>query len=520
MTKRIRYILLFSILATSFVLADVAMAQTRAPLPPVQLQRFRPAPGPGDYLTVFGSPVAPHLDWHVGAFVDYANDPMQIATFGAPYQRTVDNQSHLGLYAGLGLLDVLEIGLWVPAIFWQSSEELQPILPENAFSSTELSKVALSDWRLSAKYRILDLAEFPLGLAFITALSIPVGDEDAFGSDGGVGAEALVAADYILGRAIRTGANLGFRYRPGQRLLRSATIGNELTWGLAAQIPFFTPNIDTIFELNGAIGLATKTEGVRGIVAGEVPVELKGALRYRMRENMAFTAGMGAGLTDGIGAPDYRVFVGFGGQWVTGGWLNTDYASPTFRGRLQSCPEGDFAPDAMLDAWGCPTPERVIAAVPEDRTVDTMLNVPPQKVVPRPPVEPPKRTVPERVIVTDKSIIITEQVHFAVGKEDILPQSFPILDDIARVMERNPQIDLLRIEGHTDSVGRDQSNLELSQRRADSVKRYLTEHNVAARRLESVGYGRVKPIADNATKEGRAKNRRVEFNILRTTERR
>src|SRR5690554_1628443 len=116
-----------------------------------------------------------------------------------------------------------------------------------------------------------------------------------------------------------------------------------------------------------------------------------------------------------------------------------------------------------------------------------MLNVPPQPV--RPPEPEPEPTKPERVIVTDKNIIITEQVHFATGKDTILEQSFPILNDIARVMERNQQIDLLRIEGHTDSVGREDKNLDLSQRRANSVRRFLIEHGIEARRLEAIGYG-------------------------------
>ncbi|MFU8806628.1 MAG: OmpA family protein, partial [Bradymonadaceae bacterium] len=127
-----------------------------------------------------------------------------------------------------------------------------------------------------------------------------------------------------------------------------------------------------------------------------------------------------------------------------------------------------------------------------------------------------KPPVSERVTVTDRQIVITEQVHFATGKADILPASHGVLDDIVSVLETNPQIALLRIEGHTDSVGRESMNLDLSKRRAASVRQHLINRGISAQRLESEGYGPGKPIADNATPEGRAKNRRVEFTILQT----
>jgi outer membrane protein OmpA-like peptidoglycan-associated protein len=127
-----------------------------------------------------------------------------------------------------------------------------------------------------------------------------------------------------------------------------------------------------------------------------------------------------------------------------------------------------------------------------------------------------QRPSSDRVQVRERQIIITEQVHFATGKADILPESFPILDDIVYVLETNPQIELVRIEGHTDSRGREQMNLDLSRRRAARVKQYILDKGVAERRLESEGYGPAQPIADNATEAGRAKNRRVEFTILKT----
>ena len=101
-------------------------------------------------------------------------------------------------------------------------------------------------------------------------------------------------------------------------------------------------------------------------------------------------------------------------------------------------------------------------------------------------------------------------IQFETGKDIIKPQSFPILDDIANVMFENPTF-MLIINGHTDNVGKDEANQELSERRAASVRRYLIGKGVAENRMTSNGFGATMPIADNKTKAGRALNRRVEF---------
>ena len=119
-----------------------------------------------------------------------------------------------------------------------------------------------------------------------------------------------------------------------------------------------------------------------------------------------------------------------------------------------------------------------------------------------------------KVVISKNKLIITEPVYFAVNKEQILVRSFPILQDVARVLKENPQIKLVRIEGHTDDRGRDQYNLDLSKRRAESVRTYLIKQGIVRDRLQAVGYGKAMPIADNETEEGRAKNRRVEFTIV------
>ena len=111
------------------------------------------------------------------------------------------------------------------------------------------------------------------------------------------------------------------------------------------------------------------------------------------------------------------------------------------------------------------------------------------------------------------SVKITEKVFFKFNKWDIDPRSFELLDDVATVIQQVPDEIHFRIEGHTDSKGSDKYNKKLSQRRSDSVRDYLIRKGVKAERLQGVGFGEDKPIDTNRTADGRARNRRVEFNV-------
>jgi outer membrane protein OmpA-like peptidoglycan-associated protein len=137
---------------------------------------------------------------------------------------------------------------------------------------------------------------------------------------------------------------------------------------------------------------------------------------------------------------------------------------------------------------------------------------------PFPPLEiraEPPPPAPPRVVLTASSVAIGEKVQFATGSAEILPVSHGLLDEVAKLLTDNPQIELLQVEGHTDSTGTAALNRRLSQQRAESVMKYLASKGVAAGRMQAKGFGPDKPIADNASDDGREKNRRVEFNIVK-----
>jgi hypothetical protein len=110
--------------------------------------------------------------------------------------------------------------------------------------------------------------------------------------------------------------------------------------------------------------------------------------------------------------------------------------------------------------------------------------------------------------------LVTYGIHFDTGSDIVLPESAPVLRQIAAYLEAKPEVKL-RITGHTDNVGKAPANLDLSKRRAASVANVLsTQFGVAADRLQPDGKGDAQPLSSNVKPEGRAMNRRVEFSKM------
>ena len=119
------------------------------------------------------------------------------------------------------------------------------------------------------------------------------------------------------------------------------------------------------------------------------------------------------------------------------------------------------------------------------------------------------------VVVRKKEIALRRQISFATGSDEILPNSEPILFEVADALLRNPNLELLEIQGHTDNSGDRELNMRLSQRRAEAVRRWLIQHGVEPARLMAKGYGPTRPVVPNITQQNRARNRRVQFRIVR-----
>lgn len=106
-----------------------------------------------------------------------------------------------------------------------------------------------------------------------------------------------------------------------------------------------------------------------------------------------------------------------------------------------------------------------------------------------------------------------DNLLFESGKDVIVGSSFASLDELAKYLINNPKLKI-HLEGHTDNIGHEQANMDLSQRRALSVKHYLVQKGVFDYNILTEGFGATRPIASNETEEGRHKNRRVEMTVL------
>lgn len=128
--------------------------------------------------------------------------------------------------------------------------------------------------------------------------------------------------------------------------------------------------------------------------------------------------------------------------------------------------------------------------------------------------EPPPPPPVEVEAIVEEKIVITQKIHFEFDKAVIRPISYPIVDDVAYLLKRNPQIQRIRVEGHTDWIGSEAYNQQLSERRANAVRDYLIRKGIEPDRLVAVGFGESRPVADNNTVQGRARNRRTEFTVM------
>ena len=127
-------------------------------------------------------------------------------------------------------------------------------------------------------------------------------------------------------------------------------------------------------------------------------------------------------------------------------------------------------------------------------------------------MEPMKQEIlaSEMMDALNRDGFISLYINFETGKADIEPDSQPIIEQIVEMLKQNTALKI-SIEGHTDNVGSAKSNQVLSESRAKSVMDAVVEKGIAKNRLSFKGFGDKKPISDNSTEEGRAKNRRVEI---------
>jgi OmpA-OmpF porin, OOP family len=453
---------------------------------------------------------------------------------------------------GFELFRRFSFQMMLPVTFAQTGNRTNVAGVGAANEAVDLAVAAPGDMRFEARGVIVRTNDDFFKLGANAMLFAPSGNEQSYTGDtstsGGVG----LAGELDWKKFILT-LDTGFQFRP-EGGLNQLIIGHEWNWGLAGFLPLRDDRIRIGLSVFGSMAISGDDKTSVQTTPAEWQLEGRFALDEKKQ---AYINGFGGTrITPGY-APDFRTGVAIG-YWFN--LLDTDppapkkdYRADTMRDNVDTDKDGypdniDLCPTVPEDGKppyttdGCPAePDRDGDGIPDykdkcpdvpedfdkvddqdgcpedDADKDGILDG--EDACPKEPgeksPEKDKNGCPKfiRRIQGSNEIQVLKKVEFDFGSARLSAASFPILDEVVRLMQANPDITLLSIEGHTDSVGSDQGNLLLSKNRAKSCLDYLEKKGVAAKRLTSEGFGEGKPIETNDTAEGRGKNRRTEFHI-------
>ena len=508
-----------------------------------------------------------------------SNITSEKATLDASHGGVIQDQFSSYATVGLQLGDRVTVAATLPVAWIQDG--YQPnysgsILATNKRTSFSTEGPGAGDMRLDFRgvaYRSPD-RRFAVGAQLSVFAPTGNGSTVNFGGDGQTTAMVMGTAEYTI-QFLTLVANTGFHFRPDNSINDPSRdnglgVGNEWRWAVGAFIPLKDAKGFERFRIGGTVFGQTGIDssniiGDTAFTKRNSPIEYNGEFRMRFgpKDNFWWGGGAGSRILNGYGAPDLRI-VGLVGVYLP---INeSDATSPERKAALRerwreqragdadkdgipddidACPnepedhkgndpsdgcplppdrDGDGIPDAydrcpdqpedkdgVDDGDGCPEDDADQDGVPD---VEDACKKEPG---PRDP-DPKRNGCPTTFIEKGGTLFILKQVHFQTGSANILPDSFPMLQEIANYLKVNPHIKKMSIDGHTDDRGDAAMNLSLSQGRANAVMTWLKDHGVEANRLEAHGYGEEKPIETNDTDKGRQANRRVEFHVTDQTD--
>lgn len=542
--------------ATSALQSQEAAAQA-ATEKQFSVERFRISNDRLGLLDVEWGNVPKKWSWELGVWMGIADDPLVLRNAdGSQVSGLVTRRVGGELGGSISLANWLSVAVRAPLIASQSGQS-------SSLNMATLDSFGLGNVRAAFKIRLMR------GVALIPAAEFPTStSKDFFGSSGIVWEPELALSTHL--GAVRLAANVGVKLRE-EVMFADIVVGNEAFARAGIGIPL---GRKVEFGVTGSASTALDNLFGR---KNTNAVEAMGGLQAKLGSHAMLFAAGGAGLRRGYGTPDWRALGGLR-FWIGDsetarvqrleekrdedldgdGLIGAADKCPTEAENINQfedddgcpddkdsdndglvdakdkcpdqaedadafkdddgCPDPDNDSDGVLDASdrcvnepgvtenrGCPDPDR-----DGDTVVDRLDNCPDEK-------GDPARAgckAKQMVSITDGKLDILDKVYFQTNKAIILGKSFPLLNNVADVIKSHPDITKVQVEGHTDSRGNDDANQSLSERRAQSVVKYLISRGVAAERLTAVGFGESKPIADNNTNAGRSTNRRVEFVII------
>ena len=481
------------------------------------LQLFTPAAGDWNYINLDGGQLAPAGKWAISSAVSYGSNPLVVVNENGQVQEViVDFVSGLELSGALGITDWLELGLHLP--YLHSSGLSRPYPVDDANGS--------GDMRLSTKFGLYQpQSKRGFSLALNLLHHIPGGDGERSSTRRRYSVEGRLSAEY-RGEKWRVALNGGYRHLLSEETLTQLDGSSFSSWGLGG-IYQVKPALELISELHQRLMTLDRS-----------PAEALLAVRIRPKQDelevLSVTLGTGLGVGTDIGSVGYRLFgaltyrpgdrtqaVSCSGTSITAQVPSSDgdQDQDGISDRFDRCPKLAEDHDGFEDTDGCPDTDN-----DQDGIADSQDQCPMRPEIFNEykdedgcpdQVKAPVQETEDEHADEGQLLDITERVFFKHNESILLEKSFPILDEVASLLKKYPQIEELRVEGHTDDTGKKVANQELSRDRAAAVRTYLISKGISPSRLVSQGYGDSRPIASNDTDDGRALNRRVNFRITK-----
>jgi OOP family OmpA-OmpF porin len=489
--------------------ASPALAQT-APVKTFDIEQVALSPGGQHSLLLSTGDTLGQGELRLSLAAQYQRNPLVLVMSDERQGAVVGRRfsSHLGV--AYGLSDSVELALQLPVILSQKGDDLSS-RGISSISGTVMGAPVLQGRFVLARQSPTSLGDIGLNLG----LALPLGSNTGLSQDPGAGLAFNAGAGFghDFGSLFRLGAEVGAVVRKRERLSNYA--------------PRLIDQVGTYFTVGGS--LSTLGEGLRGELNARALLaatqtmsagELLAGARYPMTRSLEVYALAGPGFGEMPGSPSFRAFAGV--------------ALRPFPAREKEQPQELVAAvtPAPAPAPVCPEPPPPPPAPPQikdsdgDGIADSIDACPDQagelahRGCPPPPAPPPAPAppapppAPKLAELKGSRIEIKDQVRFATSKSEILADSFPLLEEVAKILKEHPELLKLEISGHTDNRGARDYNIQLSQDRAAAVRRFLIERGVEAGRLEAKGYGPDQPIDTNDTAAGRQKNRRTEFHSV------
>lgn len=391
-----------------------------------------------------------------------------------------------------GLIDGLEVGILVPFLMHE---------PNRAGGIPLAAKDnGLGNVPLAAKVRLLQRSIFRLSAD--AQLELPTARKsDEYGTgDLGFGAGLLGSVD--AGPVVLSGT---VGYATSDYCLRCTQSGSQLPEPRSVPVVkaaggasfAFSEGYEAFTELH-----ARKANNGRNHdrFDGDPDLYALAGGRIPVHKRITVTGYGGLGLHEGANTKALAAVV-----------LHYDFGSRILKSRRRPVAAVDSAPAPAPVVTPAPAP--VATPVPTTVVIATPAPTPTPDPVVAAPTSTPEPVSVAKVTVTEKEIEIKDTIQFELGKATVNADSLFVMDGIAKALRENPRVKLVTIEGHTDSTGSPSVNMALSRARALTIRDLLIDRGVEPARLEAVGLGDTKPVADNKTRDGRVMNRRVEFKI-------